>query len=217
SIIKTRLLIDSRPLKKCLRRFYTLYSNLPAANAGAQQILVQFLADLSQFEASILKYQLLYEMNQHEILNYESECLKIENEAAQTKNEIIDLKVQLEEAQRRRKNKMEYDEIAREINKIATRASSRQNIFRLKDEIEKLKNERQSLEKSQDLRRKAMNELVHSLYNVKDMITEEKEINETKRLNTTAFIAASQPAEDEEEGILFDENTQEKVDAMDLN
>ncbi|KAJ3130066.1 THO complex subunit 7 [Nowakowskiella sp. JEL0407] len=183
------------------------------------KILSQFIADLSMFETQIQKFQILHQMNQTEVAKYEEECSKIETEAGSTVLDIEGLLEKLKESQRIRKNKMEYDEIAKEIGKLPSRAASSKNIAQLKEEIEKLHAERRSLNESKELRRKAMQHLSESLKSVQQMIHDERERTEAERASTALMESSLNMNDEEEEGLVFermDEN--EKGDGeMDLN
>ena len=60
-------------------------------------------------QTNLEKHQLAHEMYQRETAIYNNECDRIEREIEEAKADIITLKTDLEKAQLRRRNKLEYD------------------------------------------------------------------------------------------------------------
>ncbi|KAJ3090395.1 THO complex subunit 7 [Quaeritorhiza haematococci] len=211
SIIRTRILVDVRPLKKCLRRFHQFTANLAANNINdAQAVLDQFFTDLAQFEAGMLKFQLVHDMNVREVKHYEDEQFQIEQEIQEAKADIENLKLELEEAQRQRRNKMEYDSMAKTINKYPTRQQSQINITQLNVDITRLEAEKRSHAAALELRRKQFLTVMEALHTMQDIISDAREqeehaLQEQFATGTPPPMQAP-PQEEEEEGVFVEED-----------
>ncbi|KAJ3053039.1 THO complex subunit 7 [Rhizophlyctis rosea] len=119
-ILRNRIIFDTRSLRKCYRRFLT-QSVDHLSQSDLTTAYEQFLVDLRMVQTNLEKHQLAYEMYLRETAIYKDECNRIEREIDEAKADIITLKGDLEQAQLRRKNKLEYDDLAKQINKHSTR------------------------------------------------------------------------------------------------
>ncbi|KAJ3292853.1 THO complex subunit 7 [Borealophlyctis nickersoniae] len=197
---------------------------LPAkaeSNAGHEPSLayLPFLVDLSHLETGLVKHQSIHEMNQRELQHYEIESRKIEEEIEQARNDIESLKGALEIAQIQRQNKLEYDDVARHINRLPSRAASEKNAESLGAEIQALREELRSLDSEYHLRRKQLLTIVTAVHEMQDSIAERRDAAEAAKvasagnisqlLNSTPPSLPMQPTEEEEEGVVVEDGMEE--------
>ncbi|KAJ3133049.1 hypothetical protein HK101_004499 [Irineochytrium annulatum] len=212
TILKNRLLFDTRPLKKCIRRFQTFKRLVEVGRdeTAWRPQLDQFLVDLETFQYGLVKHQLVHDMNRRELDNYKAEQRKIEQDITRTTQEIEELKGDLEAEQVVRKNKLQYDEIAKDINKLPSRARSIENAKVLKNDIRVLEAEKRRLLAAMDLRRNMFATVMQALNTMKDTIAADNDAvvednTNADGNNPTVARASSQESievivEEEEEG-----------------
>ncbi|KAJ3220084.1 hypothetical protein HDU67_006840 [Dinochytrium kinnereticum] len=94
-------------------------------------------------------------------------------EIAETRDNIEELKVRLEEEQRLKKNRIEYDEIAKKINELPSRQESITNSERLKSDIQTLTHQADLIRASKSHRRTLFRSVLMSLQNLKDLISDD--------------------------------------------
>ncbi|KAJ3114136.1 hypothetical protein HDU96_002517 [Phlyctochytrium bullatum] len=216
TVIKNRLLFDTRPLKKALRRFNTYKAVLEAKKdeASRRLALETFLLDFEAMEHALLKHQLIHEMNLREQDNYREEQRKIEQETEERKVEIEGLKQLLEEEERLKKNRMEYDEITKKINELPSRQQSMEYVFpsavfieptltpfpprsnaaKLRKEIADLEEEKHRLHLAKDHRRTLFHALLASIQTLRDALAEDHPEMDLSALGAPAAMDVDAPA-----------------------
>ncbi|KAJ1651181.1 hypothetical protein IWQ61_008193 [Dispira simplex] len=143
--IRNRLANDERPLKRCLQKYTTWSGSLLIASPQDIQLNTQLvIAELQSFAKSMSKYELFESASQHEISSYQDAGQEIERNIDTTSRTIEELRSQLGQAQEQRRQRLEYDEIAKDILKLPSRESLQQTIDGLQNEIQELQNERES-------------------------------------------------------------------------
>lgn len=196
-IIKKRLLIegDSGNEDRCINKLIKLfikYCDDPSKkdeSDDTQSIqsssYEMMMALISHIEFGLLRNQLLLDMNKNEQENYENLYKKVDLEIEKSKANIFKYKMDLEEARKIRKNRQEYDILAREIIKLPDRTQMQGNIELLTKKLEDLKQQKCDLDKKIDLRRKQFSVVLQSLNTLKSLL-ENDQYDEVQELNDDA-------------------------------
>ncbi|KAJ3417498.1 THO complex subunit 7 [Chytridiales sp. JEL 0842] len=214
AIIKNRLLVDTRPIKKVIRRYQTYKSTLATGDLEKSAVaLSQFLVDLEAFDLGLQKHQLMHNMNQRELDNYQSEKTRIENEVVMAQQNINELKAELESEQGIRENKIEYDALAKKVLEYPSRE---QSATKIQKEIEKLEKEIRDSEADMEYRKKLLHSVISSMYAMKDAISDDQKLQQEEPVGASewdlAVGAQDTVAEEEEEGAMGEEK-----DMMDIS
>ncbi|KAJ3041734.1 THO complex subunit 7 [Rhizophlyctis rosea] len=212
-ILRNRILYDTRNLRGCYRKF--LVQTLEDASIDLSPYYEQFLINLRSLETTLEKHQLTHQMNLRETTIYKSECSRIEQEILEAKQNIDVLKVALEQAQARRKNKLEYDNVAKQINKHASREESRKRSAQLREEIQALMVERAALEAREELRGKQLYTVVQAAHELQDTISDERRASEAAAAAANEVVLPPTPdvqVEEEEEGAVAEDGDKDVMD-----
>lgn len=140
-VIRRRLLIDGdgtgddRRINVLLKSFIKWVNNRDADNNLHERMLSQ----LAQCEFAQKKSRFVSNMSQEELRNYENLSKQIEIEIEEAKKNIEITKIGLEEAKRVRKNRIEYDVLAKVINEQPDRVETNLKLNTLRDELGCLK------------------------------------------------------------------------------
>jgi len=130
----------------------------------------QMMASLSNAEFGLLRNHFIYDMNRVEQENYQVLYEKINSEIEKAKRKIIESKLELQDAQKIRKNRQEYDVLSRQIQNYPDRAEMQQTIKNLEEKLEHLKKVDTEYNKKIDLRRKQFSVVLQSLSSLKGLI-----------------------------------------------
>jgi len=170
-IIRARLLVDDRPLKRLIKKFYNVSTcNTAELDAAFAQFILELDSQDVLFQAKNRTSSIAGEERQ----TYEQEIAKIERQTAESEQVIADLKVQLALAQETRRNKIVYDSIAKEALKLPSRAHSAENIARLTTELKDLEAEQERYAATWAGRQQAFDAIVQSLEELGERVKEEK-------------------------------------------
>ncbi len=195
-IIKKRLLIEGdsgnedRLINKLIKNFVKwsnkILSNEASTNGavvgqenvpnqGVDEESVEYLneqtiASLSHAEFGLFRNQFIFDMNKMEQDNYEELYKRINSEIERAQKKIIESKVDLIEARKIRKNRQEYDIIARQILQFPNREEMQENIKNLEEKVEQLKRSEAEYDRKIDLRRKQFSVVLQSLSSLKMLI-----------------------------------------------
>lgn len=140
-VIRRRLLVDGdgigddRRINMLLKSFIKWANNPEVDNTLHERIL----ATLAQCEFAQKKSRLVSTMSQDELKNYEKLSKDIEVEIEQAKRDIETTKAELQEAKQIRKNRIEYDVLAKVINEQPDRKETNLKLETLKQELGFLK------------------------------------------------------------------------------
>lgn len=140
-VIRRRLLIDGdgtgddRRINVLLKSFIKWVNSSDADNILHERMLSQ----LAQCEFAQKKSRFVSNMSQEELRNYESLSNQIEIEIEEAKKDIEKTKIGLEEAKRVRKNRIEYDVLAKVINEQPDRVQTNSKLNTLRNELGCLK------------------------------------------------------------------------------
>ncbi|KAF9913074.1 THO complex subunit 7, partial [Lobosporangium transversale] len=194
-IIRARLNVNERPLRILTTRFHKWCQALSVGtNEDIERELQSLLHEVTYFELSISKTQLVAEMAERERLSYEQSQQRTEENIARSEKELEVLTRELEEAKQERANKILYDQLATEVSRFPSRQSNQESIATLQSEIQELEDEavRQGL--VMELRKKQFYDAFSCLQNIHDSIEEDQQ-EEQRRL----YLKRTHPEDDEEE------------------
>jgi THO complex subunit 7 len=203
-IIKKRLLIegdsgnDDRIINKLIRNFVKwtnqnkmseqseieATSNTTVNEENTNELYEQMMASMSHIEFSLLRNQFIYDMNYMEQENYEKLYQKINNEIERAKKKIVESKVDLHEARKIRKNRQEYDILAKQILVYPNRLEMLLTIKNLEERLENFKKLDLEYERKIELRRKHFAAVLHSLNSLKGLIETEMKFDEFSSRDT---------------------------------
>eukprot|EP00794_Sanderia_malayensis_P019976 gene19976-21934_t len=168
-IIRQRLLFDGegtgedrriQTLLKTIVKWCNTDANRDECNLTYQRII----ALLNQCEYAMIKNHLVYEMNMKERKNYEALFKEIEQGIMQAKEDIAQCKVELQQAKKIRKNRQEYDALAKVIELHPDRKQSQAETDALKEDLTRLEQTKNEILKKLDVRGKQLHALVHCIH-----------------------------------------------------
>ncbi|CAG8449810.1 15491_t:CDS:2 [Acaulospora morrowiae] len=175
-IIRDRLTVEERTLRRVTRKHATFISFLEQGNLKeARQNYNEFLVDFSTYELSLIRFQIIHDMNLREAQHWEKESQRIGTEIEETKKIIEKLEKELKEAEEIRKNKVEYDLLASEINEHQTRDESREEIATLDEEIAALEEKERVINEITERRKSQLERIVSVLKDVHSEIQADQE------------------------------------------
>ena len=167
-IIRRRLLFDGdgtgddkriTTILKTIVKWSTTEYDEEERNLSFQKIL----ALLSQCEYSMTKHHLSYQMNIKERQNYEVLYQNIQDQIVKAKEEIATCKTELKQARTVRKNKQEYDALAKVIETQPERKQLGREIDNVHSELETLDEAKQKLVQKLEMRQKQFHTLIYSI------------------------------------------------------
>ncbi|XP_041348687.1 THO complex subunit 7 homolog isoform X1 [Gigantopelta aegis] len=183
-IIKRRLLIDGeggnddKRLNNLLRTFVRWCSS--PEDEDSDMAYHRMMATLAQCEFVMEKSLLVSEMNLKEQENYEKLSRDIADKIQQAATNIAECKQELQQAKRIRKNRQEYDALAKIIQQHPDRQETTKQLQALDKELTSLAETKESLEGKLDLRRKQFLVLITAIHELQRILEEdEKEAMET--------------------------------------
>ena len=134
----------------------------------------RLMASIAQCEWNDKKSKLVQEMNKTEAKNYEKLYEKIKTDISNAEKEIRDTKEELVKAKQFRRNKMEYDALAKVINENPDRATQGKKIDDIKADLNELIKMEAHLEDKLESRKKQFNVLVQSIHNLQELLDEDE-------------------------------------------
>ncbi|XP_017892183.1 THO complex subunit 7 homolog [Ceratina calcarata] len=173
-VIRRRLLIDGdgtgddRRINILLKSFIKWANNPDVDNTLHERMLSQ----LSQCEFAQRKSRLVSNMSQEELKSYENLSKEIEIQIEEAKKDIETTKAELQDAKRVRKNRIEYDVLAKVINEQPDRVETNLKLATLREELGKLKEKSEQLEQKLGMRRKQFHVLISSIHSLQGMLDE---------------------------------------------
>ncbi|XP_014613551.1 PREDICTED: THO complex subunit 7 homolog isoform X2 [Polistes canadensis] len=178
-VIRRRLLIDGdgtgddRRINMLLKSFIKWINSPDVDNTLHERMLSQ----LAQCEFAQRKSRLVSNMSQEELKSYSNLSNDIEVQIEEAKKEIEKTKIELNEAKRVRKNRIEYDVLAKVINEQPDRLETNEKLAALRQELGSLKEKSEQLEHKLEMRRKQFHVLISSIHSLQEMLDEcEEEI-----------------------------------------
>ena len=173
-VIRRRLLIDGDGTGDDRRITILLKSFIKWVNSSDVDTTLheRMLSQLAQCEFAQRKSRLVSNMSQEELKSYEQLSKEIEIQIEEAKRDIEKTKAELQDAKRVRKNRIEYDVLAKVINEQPDRVETNLKLATLREELGKLKEKSEQLEHKLEMRRKQFHVLISSIHSLQGMLDE---------------------------------------------
>ncbi|OWR42058.1 THO complex subunit 7 homolog [Danaus plexippus] len=184
-VIRRRLLIDGdgtgddRRLNVLLKTLIKWSNSTDEKPEESKATHDRMLAQLAQCEFAVTKSQLGSEMMAAELKSYEALSKILENGIEVAKGNIEKSKSDLTQAKTVRKNRIEYDVLAKVISEQPDRKETLERLSTLKMELSNLEGTRQQLESRLSLRKKQFHVLVTSIHQLQALLDENDDIEMT--------------------------------------
>lgn len=166
-------------------------------NSGSQEEgysqYQRMLSTLSQCEFSMGKTLLVYDMNLREMENYEKIYKEIECSIAGAHEKIAECKKQILQAKRIRKNRQEYDALAKVIQHHPDRHETLKELEALGKELEHLSHIKESVEDKLELRRKQFHVLLSTIHELQQTLENDDKLSEVEEAQESAMEADPKP------------------------
>ncbi|XP_020289097.1 THO complex subunit 7 homolog [Pseudomyrmex gracilis] len=187
-VIRRRLLIDGdgtgddRRINMLLKSFTKWTNGSDVDNTLHERMLSQ----LAQCEFAQKKSRLVSNMSQEELQSYEELSKEIEVQIEKAKEDIEKTKIELQDAKRVRKNRIEYDVLAKVISEQPDRLETDMKLATLRQELDSLKEKSEQLENKLEMRRKQFHVLISSIHSLQGMLDEcDEEVMDISLENNT--------------------------------
>ncbi|XP_072145005.1 THO complex subunit 7 homolog isoform X4 [Dermacentor andersoni] len=153
---------------------------------NSKMVYERMLMTLAQCEFSISKSQHVLAMNDAEMKNYEQLYSEIEVGIANAQKNIVENKLELQKAKSIRKNKQEYDALAKVIAKQPDRRGMLSQLECLEKEIRSLQQSQQALDSRLEHRRRQFHVLLTSVCELGRILKDEENGDvESQAMDTT--------------------------------
>ncbi|XP_006251786.3 THO complex subunit 7 homolog isoform X1 [Rattus norvegicus] len=196
-VIRKRLLIDGDGAGDDRRINLLVKSFIKWCNSGSQEEgysqYQRMLSTLSQCEFSMGKTLLVYDMNLREMENYEKIYKEIECSIAGAHEKIAECKKQILQAKRIRKNRQEYDALAKVIQHHPDRHETLKELEALGKELEHLSHIKESVEDKLELRRKQFHVLLSTIHELQQTLENDDKLSEVEEAQESAMEADPKP------------------------
>ncbi|XP_048243151.1 THO complex subunit 7 homolog isoform X3 [Haliotis rufescens] len=173
-IIKRRLLIegeggnDDKRLNNLLKQFIRWCNSPDDEESGI--VYQRIMSMLAQCEFTMEKSLLVYEMNLREQEHYDQLSKDIEKKIKSATSQIAECKTELQQAKRIRKNRQEYDSLAKVIQKHPDRQDTTRQLQSLDKELTSQTETKQKLEEKLELRRKQFLVLITAIHELQRIL-----------------------------------------------
>ncbi|NXN56794.1 THOC7 protein, partial [Rynchops niger] len=201
-VIRKRLLIDGDGAGDDRRINLLVKSFIKWCNSGSQEEgysqYQRMLSTLSQCEFSMGKTLLVYDMNLREMENYEkiykdidfniTLCISYvfkENSIAAAHEKISECKKQILQAKRIRKNRQEYDALAKVIQHHPDRHETLKQLEALGKELQHLSHIKENVEDKLELRRKQFHVLLSTIHELQQTLENDEKLSEAEESQET--------------------------------
>ncbi|CAL8380906.1 unnamed protein product [Boreogadus saida] len=167
-VIRKRLLIDGdgagddRRINVLLKSF-TKWCNSPATPEEGFTQHQRMHGTLAQCEFSMLKTLMVYDMNIREMENYEKIYSNIEENITSAHEKISECKKEIQRAKRIRKNRQEYDALAKVIQQHPDRHETLKQLEALDKELQQLSDIKENVDAKLELRKKQFHVLLSTI------------------------------------------------------
>ncbi|NWY47303.1 THOC7 protein, partial [Sylvia atricapilla] len=152
----------------------------------------RMLSTLSQCEFSMGKTLLVYDMNLREMENYEKiykDIGKHEKIIAAAHEKISECKKQILQAKRIRKNRQEYDALAKVIQHHPDRHETLKQLEALGKELQNLSHIKENVEDKLELRRKQFHVLLSTIHELQQTLENDEKLSEAEESQETQMEA----------------------------
>ncbi|XP_077308071.1 THO complex subunit 7 isoform X2 [Lithobates pipiens] len=136
------------------------------------------LSSLSQCSFSMGKTLLVHDMNLREMENYEKIYSDIESSIAAAHEKIAECKKQILQAKRIRKNRQEYDALAKVIQNHPDRHETLKQLEALDKELKQLSHTKENVEDKLELRRKQFHVLLSTIHELQQTLENDEKLAE---------------------------------------
>ncbi|XP_041446861.1 THO complex subunit 7 homolog isoform X3 [Xenopus laevis] len=181
-VIRKRLLIDGDGAGDDRRINLLVKSFLKWCSSGSQEEgysqYQRMLSSLSQCEFSMGKTLLVHDMNLREMENYEKIYVDIESGIAAAHEKITECKKQILQAKRIRKNRQEYDALAKVIQQHPDRHETLKQLEALDKELKQLSHTKENVEDKLELRRKQFYVLLSTIHELQQTLENDDKLAE---------------------------------------
>ncbi|XP_054640119.1 THO complex subunit 7 homolog isoform X2 [Dunckerocampus dactyliophorus] len=123
----------------------------------------RMLGTLTQCEFSLGKTLMVYDMNLREMENYEKIYSNIEQNITSAHEKIAECKKEIQRAKRVRKNRQEYDALAKVIQHHPDRHETLKQLEALDKELQQLSNIKENVDAKLELRKKQFHVLLSTI------------------------------------------------------
>ncbi|KAJ6668228.1 hypothetical protein lerEdw1_015605 [Lerista edwardsae] len=210
-VIRKRLLIDGDGAGDDRRINLLVKSFIKWCNSGSQEEgytqYQRMLSTLSQCEFSMGKTLLVYDMNLREMENYEKIykdigkqpivfiCVKSyffylkENSIVAAHEKIAECKKQILQAKRIRKNRQEYDALAKVIQHHPDRHETLKQLEALGKELQHLSHIKENVEDKLELRRKQFHVLLSTIHELQQTLENDEKLSDAEESSDTPMEA----------------------------
>ncbi|KAL2091410.1 hypothetical protein ACEWY4_013673 [Coilia grayii] len=186
-VIRKRLLIDGdgagddRRINVLLKSFIKWSNSTSTPEEGNIQYQ-RMLGTLSQCDFSMGKTLLVYDMNLKEMENYEKIYKDIEQNISTAHDKIAECKKEIQRAKRIRKNRQEYDALAKVIQQHPDRHETMKQLEALDKELQQLSRIKDNVEDKLELRKKQFHVLLSTIQELQQTleIDEKSETDDTQ-------------------------------------
>ncbi|KNC33833.1 THO complex protein 7, partial [Lucilia cuprina] len=178
-IIKKRLLIDGdgtgddRRLNMLLKQFLKWMYSKNDSPENNQIIYDRLMAQLAQCQFAAAKTERTSQMIDEELENYQKLSKTIEKNIEVAKLELEESKKELIIAKQIRKNKMEYDQLAKVIKQQPDRKETQKHIECLQKELAELNEKKLKLERKFEKRQKDFSVLMYAVRELEAQLVED--------------------------------------------
>ena len=178
-VLRTRLMIegegsDYRRLNMLMRLFMKWCLNEDQTPEESETAYNQILFTLSQCEFAMEKIKLSVDMYEREKQNYHRLSSEIERRREEAEREIVMYQDQLVDAREVRRNRQEYDALAKIINKYPNRKETTKEIEALEHSLLDLSQNKERLSLKIEERRKEFCLLVHSVNELQALLQDDE-------------------------------------------
>ncbi|XP_040215109.1 THO complex subunit 7 homolog [Rana temporaria] len=181
-VIRKRLLIDGDGAGDDRRINLLVKSFIKWCNSGSQEDgytqYQRMLSSLSQCSFSMGKTLLVHDMNLREMENYETIYSDIESSIAAAHEKIAECKKQILQAKRIRKNRQEYDALAKVIQNHPDRHETLKQLEALDKELKQLSHTKENVEDKLELRRKQFHVLLSTIHELQQTLENDEKLAE---------------------------------------
>ncbi|KAI7868248.1 hypothetical protein BDF14DRAFT_1881039 [Spinellus fusiger] len=175
TMLKTRLAMDDRPVKNLEKKVSSWLAHLRNESIeSAQNHCDALLIQISNYQTSIERHPLIQEANAKDITKYAESVHDTVRKEREARDQISDLKQDLKKAQKIRDNKLQYDQVAREILKLETREAYHESIDQLQQDIDMLRHEKGNKEEALSSRKRKFGEMISMVKQLQRDIEEER-------------------------------------------
>jgi len=171
---------DDRRLNMLLKALVKWCSSENEDPSSCEQSYQRMLTQLSSIEWSMAKSRQAEAMNIAEQKQYGKVHSKVEEGIVKARAEIEETKQELVEAKLVRKNRMEYDALAKVIQSHPDRDSSTTRLETVREELGQLEEREKQLQEKLETRKKQFHLLVSSIHQMQDLLAEDEEENPQK-------------------------------------